>query len=360
MDMILPEKNSCLRLLSIRLALVLLPAIPATAIPAGSEGDSGISPLPAILVERVTDSSSTLVPALKTQYGFCVMKKQSARKAFLEKGYVWDAMKASLKPEYIAHIEAKPHPEPQWEKTDVGKTRVEEYFFKDMYKRIRYGKQWRISKNDGLCRLESYDEFEKQEIDDGTVRYKVTLRHKTRVTAQPGTKVPKHQEFRYRKIVQSRSPVLARQEADAQLKELDSRQLRALKALMDKGLSVPRAHAPGVSEHFTQEDAKQIGKAFGLKEQPGSRGRVIPSGKDENYVLDQLCDIVESTSTGGRIWYWKKMHYYPSVMKRPIVLKSEQKIGQKLVTEEAVRFEVRERFDENLFKPPPRIEIIRR
>ena len=332
---------------------------------ASETGDNQIistNNLPAIYIERKIDRSETLIPKLKMQYEWCAKQKNVARKAYLDKSITWPAMKESLSPEYLLGINALPRPEPDWNKEGVGMVREEEYFHNDKYAHIRYGKKFRISENDGLCRLETYGEYEKQDIDNGEYRYKVTLKNKKVIASLAGKPILKNDLYKYTKVKQSKSPVLIRKQSDAQLKKLAEDHPERLGDMVNRMFSKPGGQTAwpdsGWKPKASKDDAELVKDVFQLKETPGTKiGEPYPRPNYENIVLDQLCDIVESKLTKGRVWYWKKMHHYPTVMERPIILKKEQKIGRKLVIEEATRFEVHKQFNDNIFEPPPGIKI---
>ncbi|HID82248.1 MAG TPA: hypothetical protein EYH06_11405 [Chromatiales bacterium] len=317
--------------------------------------------LPAIYIERKIDQSETLIPKLKMQYEWCVTQKRVAQKAFRENSVAWPAMKESLSSEYVSHIRASPVPEPDWKKEGVGISVEEEYFYGDKYAHIRYGKKFRISRNDGLCRLETYGEYEKQDIDNGEYRYKVTLKNKKTPITISGGSIAKKDQFKYAKVRQSISPVLVRKQNDAQLKKLAEDHPEYLQNMADRMFSERLDHL-AVPPKATREDAEVIREAFKLEESHGVRshtGPGAPGRGGENYVLKQLCDIVESKVTKGKIWYWQIMRHYPTVMERPIILKKEQKLSQCTVVKEATRFEVRKQFKDEIFEPPPGIKITR-
>lgn len=344
---------------TIHFCFAWLAVLPVAGLASDAQGVSE-SALPAIYIERKIDRSKTFIPKLKMQYEWCVTQKRVAQKAALENSIAWPAMKESLTSEYILRINAPPAPEPDWEKEGVGVSMEEEYFYGDKYAHLTYGKKFRISENDGLCRLETYGEYEKQDIDTGEYRYKVKLKNKKIINSLAGKPTPKKDLYKYTKVKQSKSPVLVRREGDANLKKLAQEHPGLFEKTISKMFAKPGGLTPEPvpKPKVSKKDAELIKEAFQLEETPGTKG-VYPYHRPnyDNVVLDRLCDIVESKLTKGRIWYWQKMHRYPTVMERPIILKKEQKFGQGTVVEEATRFEVRKQFKDEIFEPPPGIKI---
>lgn len=258
--------------------------------------------LPAIYIERIKDQSENLVPVLKISYETCVLQKEITQKAYSKKGIEWAAMKDSLSQEYLSNIVKSPHPEPDWKAEKVGINTEKEYFYGDKYALKRSIKKHKIYEKDGLCRLVVDKDYKKQLIDDGTYRYKVYLGKKTSV----------------KRYV---SPVKSRIQSDADLKSLlaessnDSTFSPQPKRIMDKNIT------------------------------------------KEQVVAGQKCDVVDSKVGGGSICYWQKMHYYTSVMERPVILKKEVQVGSKRGITKAVRFEINKTFNDEIFQPPAGIKV---
>lgn len=269
--------------------------------------------VPGLYLERERDKGASLIPSLKMKYSLCVMQKNIAKTEFLNKSDAWNEMKKTLSPEYISFISKPPRSEPDWSRAGIGVTREKEYFYGDKYKKINDGKKFRISKKDGLCRLESYGEYEKQLIDDGKHRYKVTLKHKSD-ELEGG--------YKSIKVRRSTSPVLLRKRMGMEDEVLLEKNSKKLVGLIQKETQIDFLSFPDAGA--------------------GSRLDKI----------DQLCNKVESVLTKGSICYWDQMSIYPSVMERPIILKTEQKVFQKNVQEKTVRFELHSEFKDAVFEPP--------
>ncbi len=317
------------------------------------------NPPPAIFIERIIDKSEIVVPQIKMQYDWCVTQKRVAQKAYREKSVAWPAMAESLGNKYVLNIRADPVPEPDWKRLGVGISTEEEYFYGIKYAVIRHGKKFRISENDGRCRLIVYGEYEKQDIDNGKFRYKVTLRDKAHPIAISGGPIPKILQFKHAKVIQSISPVRVRQTNDENIKKLTKAYPERILSIANKLFSRQVTHL-AVPRTASRTDAEPIKDAFKLDERISSERHVGPGGPGGNadvHVAGQLCDIVQSKVTKVKLYYWHKMHYYPSIMERPIILKSIQRFAHHTVVEKATRFEVRKRFKDEIFEPPPGITV---
>jgi len=299
--------KSSLKLFILSLSLTLLFVIQQSYAASLSVKD-----LPGIYVERVIDRGTSLIPALKMKYSLCVSQKKMARAEFLNQSDAWFEMKQVLDLEYLAYIAQSPYAEPKWHEIGIGLNREKEYFYGDKYKQVKYGQKFRISERDGLCRLESYGEYEKQYIDDGAFRYKVTLKHK------------KHdsEEYESVKIRRSISPVMLRKQR-------------------------------GMRNELLTEDVQESVIAFLAKHGKVDSLSLLKVDDTEGlYSLDQLCNDVSSSLTKGSICYWNTMPVYPTVMERPIILKKKQNVFQKNVVEKVVRFELYPALKDEVFKPP--------
>ncbi len=313
--------------------------------------DGNASPVqepPGIFIERIVDESQAIIPLLKVHYGVCTNQKTMAQQARQMGGEYWNGAKASLPPGYA--VSGQPYPEPDWKKEGVGIHRELEYFHGEKYALYKYRTDYRFSE-DGRCSLVK-QEILSIEMDNARDRYKITLKDRIPSSAAPGAgSTPLSHRYRYKKIHRTKSPILGRKQNDALLEEF--RGNRELARLFAKLLSDTEANrapgAPGTTAHLTPE---KIQDAFQLSEQKYTRAE-SPRANYENIVSGQACDIVESKTLRGRVWYWQPMHIYPNVMERPIILKSEATpFGKQLgATSEAIRFIVNEGFSDSVFEP---------
>lgn len=90
---------------------------------------------------------------------------------------------------------------------------------------------------------------------------------------------------------------------------------------------------------------------------PANAGHdMAASGHDT--VAGERCDYL-SIAKGQRtkVCYWSTMHRYPSVMQRPVILKSIVTVGNDANTEQAVVFERPTRIDDSIFQVPKGIQL---
>jgi len=301
--------------------------------------------LRAINIEFVEDQSQTIIPGLKAQYRLCIQKKESILKTKREHPEIWPAMKSSLRPEY--KINAGADPEPDWVALAVGKNVSREYFYGDNYARYSENSRYKISK-DGLCRL-IIDKREKREIDNGQHRYLINMHGyiQNRGSLGGASGQPPYQKIKVNRTV---SPVISYRENDRELNNLVNNHpqvMQYINRLFDSG-----ANRVSGSGGLSKATVDKLRDAFGIKEDRGDSNIQTPRANDEHFVLGNACDIVTSKNLNTRLWYWQRMHHYPTVMRRPIILKSEVKMGNRIATKVATRFLVQDSIDPRIFSPP--------
>ncbi len=302
--------------------------------------------LKALVIESVNDQSQTIIPGIKAQYDLCVQIKEIQQKTKREYPQIWPSMKKSLKPGY--NVDAKPANEPDWQGLGVGITTHKEYFHGNHYAKYKQLKKYTISE-DGYCAL-TIEKSESREIDNGKHRYLINMKgYITNAGSVSGSSTSPP----YKKIKVSRyvSPVITRIENDREINQLVNDQpevIRYLNTLLDSGAN----HISGTSPGISRDTVDILRKSFGIEEDKGDPNVQIPRAGDENFVLGYICDIVSSTSFKTRQWYYKRMHHYPSIMKRPIILRSEVTLGKRVAIKEATRFQFLDRLDDKIFIPP--------
>lgn len=321
---------------------------------AAAEPPIDISKLPGVYIERSVNNSQMLLPGLQAQYMLCLELKRSRQEAMQKYPYIWESMKETLEPGY--DVAAAAQPEPDWEKLAVGKFRDEEYFFGNKYAHYSYQAKYAISE-DGRCELQ-VTEIEKQNLDNGEFRYLVHLEDK-KTSSSIGTGTPsKATAFREHRVQRMTSPLLGRQQNDQEMAELVANYPQLLE-ILNKQLDDGSNRVPGVKSGITQGSVDKVKQGFGVKDlDQGSPNVQIPRSGDEHIVLGFVCDIAEANPLSkGRVWYWQKMHNYPTLMQRPIILKSERTMGKLVSVKTATRFERRTTIADAVFEPPPGIEV---
>ena len=283
--------------------------------------------LRAITIEFIEDQSQTIIPGLKAQYRLCIQKNESILKTKREHPEIW--------------------PEPDWVGLAVGRYVSREYFYGDNYARYSEKSRYRISK-DGLCRL-LIEKREKREIDNGQHRYLINMRGYIQSTGSMGSSSAQPP---YRKIKVNRtvSPVVSYRENDPELNNLVNEHpqvMRYINRLFDSG-----ANRVSGSGGLSKETIDKLRDAFAIEEDRGDPNIQIPRANDEHFVLGKACDIVSSKNLNTRLWYWQRMHHYPTVMRRPIILKREVKVGNRISTKVATRFLIQDSIDPKIFSPP--------
>jgi len=330
-----------------KLLFALLTGLSITPQLSMAEGDSGDFETPAIYIERTIDSSRSLVPAMRGLYQTCVEKRLVYKRSY-EKGDISWALLSSDIPEGY-NVQADPLPEPDWKKAGVGMEREEEYFQGDQYAKYTYKTSYEFSEIDRCAMRKS--ESLSIELDTGRERFLVSLEGKLNPSALPGTrKIPLSMQYKRHHVERLISPVLLRRKNDAALAEIgkDERIARLLSLLY---ADTKTNRVPGVNVSFDPKTVDNFKELVGYREDNLGKSE-LPQANDEHYVLGHGCDIISAENFHGRLWYWAKMHHYPSIMERPVLLKSEvtSTSRQLLAVEEATAFKVLPRIDDAVFE----------
>lgn len=83
-----------------------------------------------------------------------------------------------------------------------------------------------------------------------------------------------------------------------------------------------------------------------------------PAINDHDTVAGQRCDYLpDAKGQRAKSCYWSTLHRYPSVMQRPVILKSIVTIGNDVNTEQAVLFEQPSKIDDAIFRAPKGIQL---
>ena len=255
---------------------------------------------PAIHIESRIDNA-TLRTLLKNMWKLCVQEKEMLKTAKHSNNPVWPIMMEALKEERPDYdIDAGLYTPTDWSQFAVDSDR--EYFFNDKYaiykKRITYT----LSK-DGQCRILSTTK-KTATLDDGRFRYLVNITKGTAVKFQSGVVT-----------IRENDKLLRSQENEA-----------TLLTVVDQ-LAVPTKKLPAT-----------IGSE-----------RVVG-----NYSCDYKVLFVGDQS---KICYWDRMNYYPSVLNRPVILKSITVLGNEKNIKQAEVFEVTKEIVGSIFVPGPDIKV---
>lgn len=322
---------------------------------AAEEEPVDLSKLPGIYIERSVDNSQFLVPGLQAQYTSCLMVKHSRQEAMQKYPYIWESMKETVEPGY--DVAAAAQPEPDWGKLAVGKFREEEFFFGNKYARYSYQANYAISEDDGLCQLQ-VTEIEKQDLDNGLFRYLVHLEDRLSPSSLHSGSASKVSEFRKQHVQRMTSPLVGRRQSNNDL-AVAVEQYPEILGYLNKYLDDGSNRVPGVKRGISQGSVDKVKEGFGVKDMDkGSPNIQLPRSGDEHIVLGFMCDIAEANPLSkGRVWYWQKLHNYPTIMQRPIILKAERTMGKLVSVKVATRFERRATIADTVFDPPPGIKV---
>lgn len=339
------------------LLLVLLAGLSISLQLSAAEGDLNDMETPGIYIERSVDQSRAQIPGLQGLYQTCVDLHSVYQKLYEQGGIAWELTRSDLPKGY--DVRAAPAPEPDWQKEAVGMHREEEYFLGDKYAKYAYNTAYEISQKD-RCALIKHENLS-IELDNGTERFLVSLEERRDPSALPGTgKTPLSMQYERHKVERMPSPTLSRRQNDAVLEEIgkDERIARLLSLLY---ADTESSRVPGVNVSFDPNAADNLKKLVGYSEDNVGRGE-LPLANDEHYVLGHGCDIIAAENFHGRLWYWAPMHYYPSIMERPILLKSEVTSSSKqlLMVEEATSFRVLPKIDNAVFSLEPGLQGTRK
>lgn len=258
---------------------------------------------PAIYIKHKIDNVSVR-KMLKFKWQLCADEKKMFKAAKDSNVITYPIMEQALKddrPEY--DIDADLDTPTNWK--IYGIESEHEYFLNDKYASYKEFTAYSLSE-DGRCSIISKTK-KSAVIDDGKFRYLLNF--------------PKKQAVKFR------SGVVIFQENNKRLRSQKNE--AALLAITEK-LSVVDTTLPA-------------------------------SSGSETVVGNYRCDYKSvSSQTRSKICYWDRLNYYPSVMNRPVILRSITFIGDDKNSKQAEIFEVNKNIDTSKFVPNPEFRIVDR
>lgn len=262
--------------------------------------------LPAIHMKLKLDNAS-LREMVKARRVLCTNEKDIFLKAKRSGSSAWPAMEKSVKkkrPNY--NVEAKIADEPDWD--NVAVDFEDEYFYGEMYASYTEKAKYTMS-NDGRCKvIESRSKT--AELDDGKYRYFVDMK--------------KGAATKYI------SEAASRKQTDALLSREVSKNPQTFEALKKAFIDLG-----GSKIKDTMKDA-------------GS----------EKIVDNQSCTYKSVVNNSkNKLCYWTVMSHYPTILERPIILKSIVSIGKTTNVKQAVSFNLIKALKRDLFSPPGEFKI---
>ena len=303
---------------------------------------------PGVFIEREFDRSNAMVPGLQSQYRVCSDQRELYRKIYLQGGVGWQAIKQTLPEGY--NIKEATLPEPNWRQERVGINVEREYFFGNKYAHYQTQYRYEISDKD-QCALIKHQDL-KIELDDGSDRHLITLRDKVNIQETPDAGgVPLAKQYRSNKVDRHKSTVSARVDNNKALDKIGKEE-KVARLLSLLYADTQGSSAPASELSIDKDLTKNVHDAIGYKEDKATQV-TVPRANDEHYIAGQPCDIIEAKDLKARLWYWSKMHYYPGVMERPILLKTEVRgaNGKSMGTKEAKVFRIMPSIDDKVFTP---------
>ena len=302
---------------------------------------------PGIYIERVNDRSNAIVPGLKAQYKICSDSRQLYKRIYDQGGAGWEAVKGSLPNAY--DIRAVTEPEPDWVRKNVGMQTEKEYFFGEKYALYQYRNRYEISDAE-RCKLIKHEDLV-IDLDNGAMRYLVTLKDKRIANVTPGAgNASLALQYESHKVRQMPSALKIQKQNAAALQSI-SKEERVAKLLSLLFADTSGRRVPGVALSYDKELTGKIKNAAGYEES-NYTPVVIPRRDDEHLVAGQPCDIISAKNMRPRLWYWDEMHYYPGALDRPIILKTEVTNNKKnaVGTVEATVFRILFKIDGSVFE----------
>jgi len=244
---------------------------------------------------------------VKLSWEQCVNEKQSYLAARNTTPNVWPQMERAIKkkqPHYS--LDAQLAPEPKWSLIAVDTE--EEYFSADKYARYVKSSKYTISK-DGRCEVQSQQKHI-AELDDGQFQYILNLSKATGVKRT--------------------SPAVMRRQTD-----------RAVKR------SFANQPIPGTASN-------KIVKENDLS-------KTMTDGGIESITDGQSCQNRKPAGASkSTLCYWTQMPHYPSIMERPIILKSVVKLGKATNTRIATSFSKKLSIPDSVFRPDNSVKLVTR
>ena len=244
---------------------------------------------------------------VKLHWEQCVKEKETYLIARQKTPSVWPQMEQALKkkqPDY--NIDAELAPEPKW--TLIAVDTEEEYFSADRYAKYIKSNKYSVSK-DGRCEVQSQQKHT-AELDDGQFEYILDLSKATGIKRS--------------------SPAILRRQTDRTVKQ-----------------SFPAQPIPGtVSTKIVKEN---------------DLSKTMTDGGTETIIDGQTCQYhIPAGASKTKICYWSEMSHYPSVMERPIILKSVIKLGKATNTRLATSFSRNRPIPDSVFHSDKSIKLVTR
>jgi len=241
---------------------------------------------------------------VKLSWQQCVKEKEIYQDAKLKHPDSWQKMEKSIKKKWTDYnVDAELAPEPKWALIAVDSE--EEYFAAEKYAKYERNNKYVVSQ-DGRCKVNEQTQT-RASLDNGSYEYILDL--------SKGSGIKR------------RSPAMFRKSMDAKTR----------KQFMESAMVTEAA-----GKIVTEND---LDKAM------------VDRGT-ETVVDNQQCFYrAPAGSDRTKLCYWSKMSHYPSVMQRPIILKSVIKTGKTTSTKVATSFSMNKKFDDAVFQPARDIKL---
>ncbi len=276
--------------------------------------------LPNIHIRR-KETGNYISKPLKAQWDLCVLNVNNLKDTRARLPQAWAIMKQDIKesnPEF--NLDRGLAPEPDW--TRLNENYEDEYFSGDKYALYKNGSTYEVSEN-GSCKVVKTD-YKNAEIDNGKHSYTIDFKNKT--------------------ADQYVSGVIIRHKTDATFKNMAKNnpfQTRAMGKMLGEAML---GKAGSAQEQKSKDAIKQLGE---LTKVAGTET-----------VLGESCEYtVMGEQMATRICYWKTMHEYPTIMARPIVLKSSVDLKIAGAYQIATVFEKDIQINDEIFSVPGNIKI---
>jgi len=241
---------------------------------------------------------------IKLNWEQCVNEKNSYLIARKKTPSVWPQMEKAIKkkqPDY--NFDAQLAPEPKWSLIAVDTE--EEYFSAEKYAKYTTSNKYSVSK-DGRCEVISQQKHT-AELDDGQFEYILDLSKATGIKRT--------------------SPAIIRKQTDRATKQSFS-------------------------------DQPILGAASDKIVRQNDLTKTMIDGGIETITDGQTCQNQKPAGARKtRLCYWTKMSHYPSIMERPIILKSVINLGKATNTRIATSFASNRTIPERVFRPDNAVKI---
>ncbi len=257
-------------------------------------------PKPAIHIKHKLDNVHVR-NMLKISWDICANEKKMYQDAKKSGHLTWPIMEEELKenrPDY--DVDAALDTPTDWKR--FANETEQEYFFNDKYASYKQSSKYTISK-DGRCSV-LVEPKHSATLDNGQFRYLVNVSNGTAVKYKSG--------------------VVSIRENDKLLR--------------------------------SQENEAALVAAANKLGMPANKS-VITVGS-ERILGNHTCDYkVIKEGQRSKICYWTKMNHYPSVLERPIILKSIIYVGNDKNVKQAEIFKVTSKIDDSIFVPKSDFKI---